>query len=186
MSIAVRSIALFVSGASVGLLLGLAISPALHLVIGATAALVGSIVGALAGVQETRWNVNPIPFAVFVVGLAIGSPLGIHLRTNDAFGPKPQVIAQRWSGTGLDGKEIQRRVFDQLYPAHASAPAPRLAAGLYSASADDCALLALRKGEELRSRLRALGDARLSAAAELCRDDGCLDALRRALCGKAE
>jgi hypothetical protein len=195
MSTAVRSIALFLSGASIGLLLGLAISPTLHLIIGAAAALTGSIVGALAGVQPAPsdqqrfvYRVDPIPFAVFVIGLAIGSPVGIYLRANDVFGPRPHLIAQRWSGTGLDGKEIQRRLFDQLYPAHGPAPAsaPRLAAGLYGVSVDECQFLALKKGEELRSRLRSLGDARISAAAEMCHDDGCLDALRTLLCGKGE
>jgi hypothetical protein len=191
--------------------------------------------------------INPLPLTMLVIGLVIGSGMGIYARTNDLFGPDPQKFARKWSGTGLDEKKIQQRLFDQLYPpkeitedsenvgetpaqsaastdtseqnsntnnqsANSSAPpkssgekknnpskakppAPRqrgeespiakqFSAGLYAITVEDCQLLRLKHGDELRTRLKALGDKRVTNLVEKCKDDDCLEAIKELLCTK--
>ena len=130
---------LLATGVGVGWLIGLSVSPVLHIIVGSVIAVAAGAVGSLAGLDakskgepdrdqdvplDNRRNIqlDPLPLALLVVGLAIGAPLGIYVRTNDLLGPKPERFAQKWSGTELNEDEIQKRLFDTLYPASAADP----------------------------------------------------------------
>lgn len=257
---------LLVVGIGVGWLIGLSVSPVLYIILGSIIALVAGAIGALVGLDlesrdkaesgsddehnplRSRKNaipINPLPLTMLVIGLGIGSCIGIYARTNDLFGPDPQKFARKWAGTGLDEKKIQQRLFDQLYPpkeitedsesigktptqsgpstdtteqnsntnsqsanseptkalggknnipkAKPSAPhqrsqespiAKQFSAGLYALTVEDCQLLRLKHGDELRTRLKALGNRRITNLAEKCKDDDCLEAIKELLCTK--
>lgn len=136
-SIIINSLLLFLSGLSLGWLIGLSISPVLHIVVGSIIALIAGIVGALTGLQyrsnestedvaelkpdRIRFNkihipISPLPLTVLMIGLGGGASLGIYVRTNDFLGPDPQRFARKWSGTGLSEGKIQERLFNQLHP----------------------------------------------------------------------
>jgi hypothetical protein len=126
------------SGVGVGMLMGFSISPTLHIIFASVTALVVGIVSALAGLEVKPGDsdnkeevgaelqlgkrkgvvkVNPLPLTMLIIGLVIGSCVGIYVRTNELLGVSPRRIAERWKDTGLDEKEIYRRIFDQMYPA---------------------------------------------------------------------
>ena len=237
---------MLVSGLGIGWLIGLSVSPTLHIIVGSIIALVAGVVGSLAGVRnipsdETSESVpiehkkrfrppsvDPMPLTALVVGLAIGAAVGVYARTNDLLGPNPEKFARKWAGTGLEAKEIQSRLFNTLYPVKvidsqqssektrtdsstppdpAKSPAdnrqpsapvrgttskpsvtsvvpngerPRqFTAGLYGLSIADCDFVAGKHGEELRTRLRALGKPEITKAAIECPNDACLEELRK-------
>lgn len=218
--------ALFVSSLCVGWLVGLSASPILHVIVGSVIALIVAIVGALAGIQlqisakdesEDTPNgipmgtvrgvsVNPLPVAVFAVGLALGATTGISARTNEFFGPNAGRFVKRWQGIGLTDVETKRRLFEELYPAgshnHTQAAksdgkdsnaqldeasnlrASALTAALLSVAVSDCQLLAGKHGDELRARLLTLNSDVIQSAAKECKGDDCLNAIRMLICPK--
>lgn len=130
------SLLLLIIGIGLGWLVGLSVSPVLYIILGSVIALVAGAVGALVGLHQDYGvknesgsdnqskllnsrkkaiSISPLPLAMLMLGIGIGACAGIYARTNDLFGPNPQRFAQKWSGTGLDEKSIQQRLFDQLY-----------------------------------------------------------------------
>ena len=217
--------ALFVSSLCVGWLVGLSASPILHVIVGSVIALIVAIVGALAGVQlevgakdESKdtpngmpvgtvkgFSVNPLPVAVFAVGLALGATTGIFARTNEFFGPNTERFVKHWQGIGLTDVEIKRRLFEELYPVashnHTQAAksdekdsnaqleasnmrASALTAALLSVSVSDCQLLAGKHGDELRARLLTINSDGIQSAVKECKGDDCLNAIRVLICPK--
>lgn len=134
---------LLISGMGVGWLLGLSVSPVLHIIVASVIALVIGVVGALAGLESNpdgsatgkdsqtgeisisankkSVKINPFPMTALIAGLVIGASFGVYTRTNELLGANPQRLAQRWNGvSGLDEASIKRRLFDQYYPPPAS------------------------------------------------------------------
>ena len=136
---------LLLSGGGIGWLIGLSVSPVVHIVVASVLAVVGGAVSALAGLEAggsapgehadtgplaggsgsvfpsshrrgARHNVTSVPLALFVVGLVSGAAVGIYARTHEWLGADPQRIVQKWRLTGLDDRKIARRLFDQIYP----------------------------------------------------------------------
>jgi hypothetical protein len=151
--------------------------------------------------RTNRVALNPAPLALLLIGMIVGSWIGVCARTNQWLGPRPQRIASRWSGTGLNEQQIQKRLFDQLYPPSdksipeekknsGSGEAPRpnpLLGGLFAVSAEDCGLLIDRTGKELKNRLLLLKDPRVQLGVKKCQDDEiCLEAVRDVLCSNAK
>jgi hypothetical protein len=130
------SLCLLLSGVSVGWLIGLSVSPVVYTVIASLVAVIVSIASTLAGIKianedlsneapksrKLNVEVNPIPIAAALVGIAIGASIGIYGRTNGWLGPNAGRIAEQWQDTGLDRKEIFKRLFDTLYPPTSNAP----------------------------------------------------------------
>lgn len=124
---------LLLSGAAIGWLIGLSVSPVVHLVVTSVLAVVGGLVSALAGlpVAESESSdpapstprsgishrrLTPVPLALFLIGLVPGASLGLTARTHEWFGADPRGLVNKWSATGLTEKEIALRLFDQMYP----------------------------------------------------------------------
>jgi hypothetical protein len=240
-------ICLLISGMGIGWLLGLSVSPVLHIIVASVMALVMGIVGALAGLntnpkperndsednkpeistREKLVKISPFPMTALIAGLAIGACLGVYTRTNELLGANPQRLVQKWNGVnGLDDASIKRRLFDQLYPptvsngtsdvqllttekgqnrseepssitstkvkpvgeTQADKPASRQesvtshAGTLFSLSVQECGLLRLQEGEELRTRLKALNKSYINSFIAKCESDQCIEALKEILC----
>src|ERR1043165_525717 len=130
---------LFISGTGVGWLLGLSVSPVLHIIVASVIALTVGVVGALAGLEghpksdvaekdsqhseisiptnKRSVKINPFPITALIIGLVVGACFGVYTRTNELLCADPQRLAQRWNGvSGLDEANIKRRLFDHLYP----------------------------------------------------------------------
>ena len=137
-----RGLSLLISGLGVGWLIGMAVSPVIHIVITSLIAFVVSVTSALAGIKvdkgedkddaqsarrhKLQVEVNPLPMMFMVIGLVIGASLGALARTNDWLGPRAGRFAEQWKDTELSRRELSRRLFDQLYPPQPAAPAPEV------------------------------------------------------------
>jgi len=113
---------LLICGAGIGILLGLSASPVLNIIVGSVIALVGGIIGGLSGLKSDsdaprrRSSVSALPLATLVIGLVVGSLLGIYIRNYDLLAPSPQQFANKWAGTDLPSNQLQKRLFENLYP----------------------------------------------------------------------
>ncbi len=105
---------MLVIGIGVGFLIGLSLSPVLHIIVGSLITLVVSIAGILVGIEFKHENltsksenspplasiaqirkgakISLAPLAIMIVGLAVGSAVGICARTNEWFGVNPDKI----------------------------------------------------------------------------------------------
>lgn len=200
---------LIICGLATGWLVGLSVSPVLQILVGAFIGLVVAAIGALAGlrvdreqmkdanqsseapahgivVRERVVKVDLMPLAAFTAALALGASLGIIARTNAIFGPNGRAFAHQWSGIGLDESQVKRRLFDHLYPPPSAAAVlpkdPQFTAGLFAVSVQNCNLLSLKQGTELRTRLIAVGGEKLKLPLEKCHSDECLEAIKELIC----
>lgn len=182
-----RAVAIVVSGAGIGWLLGLSASPVLHIVIASIMAIAGGVVATLANppgrddasTMARTLGASPAPLALLLAGIAVGSGAGIYARTNEVF-VRPRAVIDRWVNLGLDRVRVTDALFEQLHPA---ATDGRANTGLlFGVSVRDCDFVRLQTGSALRARLETLDRKPLHAALERCSSDECLEALRDLIC----
>jgi hypothetical protein len=58
----------------------------------------------------------------------------------------------------------------------------RLTSGLWEVTVEDCQMLRLKHGDELRTRLKALGDKRIIELVANCKGDHCLEDIKESVC----
>lgn len=211
-------IGLFVSGFGLGWLVGLSVSPVLQVIVASIVALAVAATSALAGLKsdaagglgaegsplrfvQSGIRVSLLPLSLLIVGIATGASAGVFARTNNLLGLDPEISLKRWSGTGIEKRELEKRMFDAVYapaeektaPAEDKSKSPEKArelgkgssqfvAGLYAATAQQCDLLVGKKGGDLKTVLLGLGDATTKAAMAKCSADECLVVIREMLC----
>lgn len=171
---------LLVSGTGVGWLIGLSASPVLSIVVTGIIGALAGLTGVLAGVEHvpgdtashSRQYRDPVPIAMLIVGITIGSIIGVSARTHAWLSPNVDQVISKWTTPpiALDRTEVARRMFDQFYPLPAplggrgaaaengkstSSGPPASATVLYAASDDECARFRTKDGEELRAELKS-------------------------------
>ncbi len=130
--------ALVVTGFGIGWLAGLSVSPVVSIVIASVTGSVATIIAALSGVKEELLDaesssatlrrllraVTPVPIAWLMVGLIVGSLVGIKARNYNWFGPPPSMIlaqeVDKWAAYGLDQQFIARQLFEVQYGVNAT------------------------------------------------------------------
>jgi hypothetical protein len=154
-----------------------------------------------------RGNIDILPIAVLTMFLALGVCGGVFARTNELLGPRPENLVRRWRGTGLSDQELERRLFDQLYPKakldeksstikavesnspplnveQASSPVlSQLTAGVFAVSAQSCELTALKHGSELKTRLLSIAPEVMQKPLLKCNEESCLVFAKELMCG---
>jgi len=117
-----QGLAIGIAGLGIGWLTGLSLSPVVGTVL---TSVLGAVAGAVAGLTvldlEKPKHTNPWPVALLVIGIALGSPLGILARTHNTFGAvlsgtaatDQSVDETEASGSALD--ERARAVLGVLY-----------------------------------------------------------------------
>lgn len=126
---------LLITGIGIGWLLGLSVSPVVSIVLtsimGAVAAIVAAL-NSLGNVAEQpdainknhlfqyRENINPLPLTMLVLGILIGSAVGIWARNHNWLGSEASSEVDQWVQTGLDGPgwtrtDIARKLFESHY-----------------------------------------------------------------------
>lgn len=161
---------LFLIGAGVGWLVGLSVSPVVGVILASVMGTVGTLVAALSGLhvegEAPRYHVSPVPIAILLAGIIIGSLVGLRARNANWLGWTPQQETAYWRAAGLDmsQNEILRRLFEREHPVAsgtASPPAPGRGTYLYGATVDECAQLQAASDVDLPALFRQLGDERL-------------------------
>jgi hypothetical protein len=170
---------LTVIGFGIGWLVGLSVSPVVSIVITSLTGSVAAIVAVLTGLEnEPRWSVNPLPTAVLVAAILVGSLLGLRARNDNWFGQDMAVMARRWQAAGLEMSQadIVGRLFESQYPANGAPASEGMAYSipgesvLFSVSATECDRLFGRSGEILRDEVRLLTDPQMRQLAEIVPD----------------
>ncbi len=206
----VAALCLFASGCGVGWMVGLSVSPIVQTLVGSVVALIVTLASGLAGIKASaqdapssgqsptpatvggrifKHSLDPVPIALFVVGLALGSSVGIYARTNNWLGLDPQLLVRQWKGSGLEDKEILQRAFNELYPPTTKSSTEGKPSNanahegvLFAVTADQKGLLLNAEGGVLKQRLLSLKNKNISDFVESHPDSASLTALRDILC----
>ncbi len=195
----ITTTSLFLIGAGVGWLVGLSVSPVVSIVLTSVMGTVAALVAALSGLdvegQSPRFQVNPVPIAVLIVGIIAGSLLGLRARNANWLGYTLQQEVARWQTAGLELHEsaILLRLFEREYPTAAGEPVTKtvptpLGAGtyLFAVEAQECAQLLLASDEDLAPLFLTLADERLHRLPEIIVDDAVLACyVKEVLCADA-
>lgn len=118
-------------GIGIGWLLGLSVSPVVSIVITSVAGAAAAVIATKSGLEGrsskiiapderqisiSSSNTDPRPLAALVIGLALGSIVGIWVRTHDWLGVDTSMKFKEWTITGLKEDDIARRLFANEYP----------------------------------------------------------------------
>src|SRR5947209_2819525 len=99
------------AGLGLGWLIGLSVSPTIANTVAAVLALIVTITGVVSGVKAAEQparaskfpiSVDVVPVSFLVIGLAVGSSMGVYARSNDLLGPDLTLFTRKWATrTGL-------------------------------------------------------------------------------------
>jgi hypothetical protein len=121
--------ALIVTGLGIGWLAGLSASPVVSIVITSVTGSAAAVVAALSGLKSDTtdkpqpWKIDPMPLGLLILGLIIGSLMGLYLRTHNALSPSALTLSEeitQWTNAGLDKDKVVTRLFDRQYPLSAT------------------------------------------------------------------
>lgn len=113
-----KTLSLLVIGLGTGYLMGLSISPVAAIAIGG---LIGGsgIVFAVMKTGDKRPQFEADLLAIVIVGLVIGTILGIYSRTSNFLGVSTiSAEAEQWTELGLDRSFVVQRLFANSYPSY--------------------------------------------------------------------
>jgi hypothetical protein len=202
----------FVCGLGVGWLLGLSASPTIQAAIAGLLAIVSAATCAMVGVKvanqekehppaeasdqdrpaavDRHLSVSAIPAAALVVGIVIGSSLGVVARTNEWLGADAARLVEKWRALGLDKNEVAGKLFDNLYSPQLAADHKKdegdhkespdkttdspLRGVLHSTviiPAEECQIYKVRDGADLVNALLRSREAKLRQLAADLKDD---------------
>lgn len=122
--------ALVMTGFGIGWLVGLSVSPVVSIVVTSVTGVAGGVVAALSGLkyeansateanklhQSLGLRIDPIPVGLLVVGIFLGSILGILARNYSWLGSDLSSELIKWERAGLNKTEVARRLFELQYP----------------------------------------------------------------------
>jgi len=188
-------------GLSLGWLIGLSVSPVLHIIVGSIITLLISLISVLGGISSvskfdkeprsdqinlkvpTISNINLILIALFTITLAIGASLGTYNRTNDKLGLYPDNLINKWSQDSTVRVRLKEELFKKLYlETVIESKENQLTAGLFRLTVEDCELLTLKKGEDLRSNLLLISNGKIDLIIKDCNSDECLQEIKKMIC----
>src|SRR5580698_5225348 len=171
-------ILLFFSSLSLGWMIGMSVSPVVNTVVASVIAVLVTAVSLLSGfkLDETAVQKIPrsitdmsiVPVAILTIGLAIGSAMGIFTRTHNFLGVVDHHINSITTKkqTDDDGKSTT--------------------AGLFEVSVEDCGIIELKHGRELRAALLSIGDKNIHTIVLSCNSDSCLEAIKEVVCSASK
>lgn len=120
----INVISFLLCGISVGWLMGLSASPLIQTVIGSLLAIISSVMTILFSLQEggikdkitdKLGEINIVPLALFLIGLASAGTAGIYARTNDWFGINPISFREKWQVKDSDSSGVIKHLYNLKY-----------------------------------------------------------------------
>ncbi|MBV7333779.1 hypothetical protein KFU94_37210 [Chloroflexi bacterium TSY] len=124
-------VSILLVGGGIGWLIGLSASPVVSIVItsvtGSAAALIATMSGLKSRGDESgsakglqlfghHWAITPWPLAVLMIGILIGSSIGIRARNDGWLGSDVSIEISKWTAAGLSQDDVARRLFEHKYP----------------------------------------------------------------------
>ena len=125
-----HGLALVATGFGIGWLAGLAVSPVVSIVISSLLGTAAAAVAVLSGLESATvdgekkatirqflgLHPNPWPITCLVIGIVIGSMVGIRARNYHWFGSDLSSELAKWEDADLVNNPIARRLFELQYP----------------------------------------------------------------------
>ena len=118
-------------GFGIGWLLGLSISPVVSIVITSVTGVAAAVITVMSGLEGklsglivsseqqisvSSSKIDSRPRAALIIGLFLGSIVGIQARNHNWLGTDLSAGLKQWTITGLTEQEIARRLFELKYP----------------------------------------------------------------------
>ena len=118
-------------GFGIGWLLGLSISPVVSIVITSVTGVAAAVITVMSGLEGklsglivsseqqisvSSSKIDSRPLAALIIGLFLGSIVGIQARNHNWLGTDLSAGLKQWTITGLTEQEIARRLFELKYP----------------------------------------------------------------------
>lgn len=108
-------ISLIAIGLGIGWLVGLSVTPGTtSIILTSIMTIVVLLITVVSGLEKetsteeqksySKWKVSPIPLALFIVGLVVGSSVGIYARTHNWLGVDPQPTTTTKEGANVNYK----------------------------------------------------------------------------------
>ena len=164
-NISLMRMAAFVLGSSVGWLVGLSLSPVVHIMVAAIMSLVVTVTGVAVGVNELkgkRFEFNPRFLVWLTIGMAIGAPIGVFVRSNEYLAANPGRIAERWSVDEASSNVVRKALLTMWLenavrqkPVASEEKGERLPwmGGLIDTPEGFCAVISDKRGNALRYQI---------------------------------
>jgi hypothetical protein len=190
-------ISVLVLGMGVGWLAGLSVAPVVTTLLASVLGIVGGIVSGLSGLggpipAEARGqNVRdrfPVrldsrPAALFVLGVALGTSLGITARTHRWLEPSLKDQIARWESVGQPREEIVKQLMRQAtVVAEKSDRADASAGVLFARETEECARLLTLSGSRLQNAMQVSTLPWARRVGDRVQDTGTLKEMVEALC----
>ena len=169
-----NSIFLGLSALTIGWMVGMSLSPIVNTVISSLITIIITITSLLVGLKFNNEDVNSksiigkvssislLPLALLTFFLAVGSGIGIYTRTHNLLGIKETSSPNNKGRVNNDSLQHT--------------------AGLFSLTVEQCQLLELSHGDQLKTRLKAIGDNNVDYLINQCANDSCLEAIKNIIC----
>lgn len=124
-------LSLVVSGIGVGWLTGLSVSPVVSIVITSVIGAATATIAAVSGLEVRnsenaqmntdkgavdKKSINPLPLAILIIGIFVGSIFGISARNQSWMGSDLSAEIQKWTNAGLNKEEVVYRLFNLEHP----------------------------------------------------------------------
>jgi len=124
-------------GVCIGWLMGLSITPVIPIVVTSIVGSVAAIVAALSGQQDDNQDsstannipllkrrINPTPLGLLLVGMILGSAVGVLARNQHWLGSDVSGEIKKWTDQGLDREVVLGTIFASQYPGVSSTAIP--------------------------------------------------------------
>lgn len=205
-SLIAKWISLIIIGFGIGWLAGLSVSPVVSIIITSIIGVSITLASVLSGLKSgavqpegaantqtsSDWNATPVPIALIILGLVIGSILGIVVRNWNLLGSDIRPEIQKWTDAGLKlpEEEIALRLFNREYlsketPSETTEKSKTAGTILFSIKQADCDSLLgvlISSPEELPKRLGGTNNKFFRVLPEIVHDSETLQKVVRELC----
>jgi hypothetical protein len=134
----ISSAALFISllvlGGAIGWIVGLSVSNVVSIVVSSVIAAAATVVAGLQGgdtglndrLGRAKRHLAVYPLTVYVLGLAIGTTVGMRERTGTRLSADPKTEVRQWVDLGIDSMLVAQRIFDAHYPEGQAIPREKM------------------------------------------------------------
>lgn len=117
-----ETVALAAVGLGIGWLAGLSVSPVVSIIVTSVTGVGAAVVTTLSGLREETATTKPPehrrlpkievwPLAILIIGLLVGSTLGLFARNNHLFGSDVTSEMRKWQAVGVPQEAIVDRLF---------------------------------------------------------------------------
>ena len=186
--------ALLITGAGIGWLVGLSVSPVISIVITSVVGSAAAIIAAASGLEGESASppipreVDPWPIAFLVIGLVGGSIGGVRARTYDWLEPDISQEMAKWTSVGISEEKIRNELFNAQFSLADTGEISNSSSSdegvLFAVGAEECDSLRGKSGDELKRELEtSTSNPELQQLPEIIQDVDVLEELvKQVLC----